>query len=254
MRWSFETTPSQATVAYAMPGTPDAGEFAAACQPGSGRATIVLTRTADELGPGGKVWVTFTSGSYSHAFSATGGPVGADNLSHPVLTLLSGDPLWAVLITNRTVSISIGTTPAYILSLAGSSAPVKQFLAACTPAAPKPLAAFPTPPPTLTPLPPTGPGPMIPLPPAGPVPVVPGPVLADTSFACNDGSYISAGFGPSSATVYEPGFPPLTLVEVPFNGDGRRFVAGSAQLIGQGEDVYWSRYGGQAVACSRAAG
>jgi hypothetical protein len=242
MQWSFTATAGQATLAYAAPGAPDTGELAASCQPGAGRATIVLARTAGELGPGGKVWVTFTSGSYSHAFSAVGGPVGADNLSHPVLTLLSGDSLWAVLITNRAIAISIGTEPAYSLSLAGSATPVKQFLAACGPASPKPLAAFPPPSQPLTPLPPAGPG-----------PVAAGPVLADTSFACNDGSYISAGFGPSSATVYEPGFPPLTLIEVPFNGDGRRFVAGSAQLVGQGEGIYWSRYGGQGVACSRAA-
>ncbi|HVZ14823.1 MAG TPA: hypothetical protein VG894_10220, partial [Bauldia sp.] len=237
MRWAFASTPTQATLAFAVPGSPDAGEFAASCQPGSGRAMIALTRTAGELGPGGKVWVTFTSGTYSHAFSATGGAVAADNLSHPVLTLLSGDPLWAALITGRTVSISIGTTPAYSLSLAGSATPVKQFLVACSPAAPQPLAAFPTPP-APTPLP----------------PVAAGPAAAAVSFVCNDGSYISAAFGAASATVYEPNFPPLTLPEVPFTGDGRRFAAGPAQLVGQGEDIYWSRYGGPGVACQRAAG
>ena len=235
MQWSFTATASQATLAFAMPGSPDAGEFAATCQPGSGRATIALTRTADELGPGGKVWVTFTSGSYSHAFPATGGAVGSDNLSHPVVTLLSGDPLWAALITGRTVSIATGTTPAYSLSLAGSAPPAKQFLVACSPAAPKPLAAFPAPP-APTPVPPAGVG----------------PAAADVSFQCNDGSYISASFGAASATVYEPNFPPLTLPEVPYSGDGRRFVAGGAQLVGQGEDVYWSRYGGQGIACRRA--
>ena len=235
LQWSFTATAGQATLAFAMPGSPDAGEFAATCQPGSGRATIALTRTADELGPGGKVWVTFTSGSYSHAFSATGGAVGADNLSHPVLTLLSGDPLWAALITNRDVSIAIGTTPAYSLSLAGSAPPAKQFLVACSPAAPKPLAAFPAAP-APTPMPPAGVG----------------PAATDVSFQCNDGSYISASFGAASATVYEPNFPPLTLPEVPYSGDGRRFVAGGAQLVGQGEDVYWSRYGGQGIACRRA--
>ncbi len=235
MQWSFTSTAGQAALAFAVPGNPDAGEFAASCQPGTGRATIALGRTADELGPGGKVWVTFTSGSYSHAFSATGGDVGPDNLSHPVVTLLSGDPLWAALITGRTVAISIGTTPAYGLSLAGSSAPVKQFIAVCARSAPAPL-----------------PFPAQPAPAPAPLPsAAVGPTASDVSFACDDGSFISATFGPASATVYEPNFPPLTLPEAPFNGDGRRFAAGNAQLVGQGEDVYWSRYGGQGIACHR---
>ena len=226
-QWSF-VGGNPVTLAGATGGAPD---FTASCQPASGRATITLGHTADELGPGDRVFVTFTAGAYSKAYPATGSPVGADNLSYPVLTLLAGDPLWASLITERTVTIAIGRAPAYDVSLTGSSTPVKQFLAACSPVVTQPVL---TPPPQYLPVPPAATGP-----------------ATNVLFQCEDGSTLSATFGPASATVYRPDRPPVTLPEVPFNGDGRRFAAGPMQLVGEGEDVYWTRGGGPPLTCHR---
>ena len=228
-QWAFTGgNPVTLTYADAATGAPD---LTASCQPGSSRATITLGPTADELGPSGKVFVTFTAGAYSKAYPATGGPVAADNLSHPVLTLLAGDPLWASLITERNLTVAVGRAPAYSLSLAGSAVPVKQFLAACSPVVAQPVLS---PPPQYLPAPPPASGP-----------------VTNVLFECEDGSTLSATFGPASATVYEPDYPPVTLPEVPFNGDGRRFAAGPAQLVGEGEDVYWTRGGGPPRTCHR---
>jgi hypothetical protein len=229
MQWLFSAEGPNASFAYAIPNT-DASEFTAVCVLRSRQITVTLSRSADELGPGGTVPVTFTSGTFSRTYTATGSSVSEiDNLSHPVLKLSVADPLWAALIKEKTVAIQIGSSTAYALSLSGSAVQAKQFLAACSPAPPPPPA-----------LPPTSDLP----------PPQPGPSAGSIAFICDDGSAISVSFSGDTAAVYDRDGPPVVLFAAP-SQEGSRWVAGRSQLVGLGEQVYWTRQGGYTRACQR---
>jgi len=78
----------------------------------------------------------------------------------------------------------------------------------------------------------------------------PGPVSAAMAFVCDDGSAIDVAFDAETAVVYEPGTPPVILFSTPSAG-GQRWVAGLSQLVGEGENIYWTRDGGYARTCGR---
>jgi hypothetical protein len=226
MQWLFSAPGPNASLAYAIPNT-DASEFSAVCALHSRKIQITLSRSADELGPGGTVPVQFSAGDYTQTYNASGSQVSElDSLSHPVINLSATDPLWAALIKERAVSIGIGSTPEYALSLSGSAQQVKQFLAACSPAPPPPP----------------------PLPSSG-LPPPQGPAGGAIGYACDDGSYISVTFGGNTAAVYDQGSTPVVLFAVP-SQQGARWVAGASQLVGLGEQVYWT-VGGYTRACAR---
>lgn len=229
MQWLFSVDGASASFAYAIPDT-DAGEFTAVCAQRSRQVTITLSRSADELGPGGTVPVVFTAGAFTRTYTATGSPVSElDGISHPVLRITVADPLWASIIKERALQIQIGSSPAYAISLSGSATQAKQFLSACSPAPP--------PPPPVSDIPPLVPGPM------------PGPNATALTFFCDDGSTINVAFQQNTAAVYEPGAPPVVLFGVP-SQSGSRWVAGQSQLVGLGEQVYWTRRG-NTRACQR---
>jgi hypothetical protein len=226
MQWLFSAAGQNASLAYALPNS-DGGEFAAVCQLRSRNIQITLTRSADELGPGATVPVTFTAGAFTRTYTAGGSEISElDGLSHPLINVTVADPLWASLIKERTVAIAVGSTPPYALSLSGSSPQVKQFLAACSPAPPPPP----------------------PLPSSG-LPPPQGPAGGAIGYACDDGSYISVTFGGNTAAVYDQGSTPVVLFAVP-SQQGARWVAGASQLVGLGEQVYWT-VGGYTRACAR---
>jgi hypothetical protein len=231
MQWLFSASGANATVAYALPNT-DASEFTAACALRSRQVSVTLTRSADELGPGGTVPVNITAGAFSRAYTATGSQVSElDGISHPLIRMSVADPLWAALIKEKTVTFAIGSSAPYALSLAGSSAQVKQFLAACSPPAP-----VPSPPMVMQ-----EPSEILP-PPQNLPPPRPGPAAAAIGYACDDGSYISVAFSGDTAAVYDQGSAPVVLFAAP-SSQGSRWIAGQSQLVGFGEQVYWTERG-----------
>jgi hypothetical protein len=236
MQWLFSAPGGAAVLAYAIPGA-GPGAFNAVCAARSGLATVTLGGSAPEVRPGIVAPVVLAAGAFSKTYSATGSQRSeVDNLAHPVLQVGIADPLWAALITERALTVAIGSSPPVALSLAGSSAQAKQFLALCNPHPPAlqpPPSAFPV-----------SPGGAFPAPPSPP-----GSVGRQVSFACDDGTSLSATFSGNSAAVYEPGLPPVVLFQAPAQ-QGQRYLAGRSQLIGQGESIYWTREGAPARTCS----
>ncbi len=253
MQWLFSAPGNTATVAYGLPDGSSA--FRAVCMPRAGGITITLGGSAPEVRPGGYVPVRLIVGAYSRAYTATGSQRSEiDGLSHPVFQTAASDPLWSALITARTFTVAIGTGAPIPLSLAGSAPPVKQFLALCAgqpilapiPSG-APQAGLYAPPPTgtLQPL-PGSPDAFAQQPPAPPA----GIGGNDVSFACDDGSNLSATFRGNTVVVDEPGVPPVVLFLAGATGQGQRYAAGRSQLVGQGEDIYWSREGGPSRTCT----
>lgn len=229
MQWLFASTAESASFAYGTSGS-DASEFTAVCQPHSSKVTITLTRSADELGPDATVPVVFSAGAFTKTYTAKGSPVSdVDGLSHPVLQLAITDPVWAAIIKERVFGITIGASTPYGLSLSGSSAPAKQFLAACSPTPPPP-----------PPLVQTFPRPALPLPGRMQLPPPTNRQVTDSGFVCNDGSSINIAFDSQTAVVYEPGARPVVLYSAP-SDQGAMWIAGRSQLVGQGENIYWTR-------------
>ncbi|MCR4281944.1 MAG: hypothetical protein NUV72_02800, partial [Bauldia sp.] len=139
--WMFNASTSQASLVYAFPNT-EASEFTAVCPARSSQTTITLDRAPPGLMPGAKVLVRFTAGDFARTYTATASPVSElSGHSHPVLQISTNDPLWPALIRESVVLIAVGQMPPYGLSLAGSAAKAKQFLAVCSPPAVVPAAA-----------------------------------------------------------------------------------------------------------------
>jgi hypothetical protein len=224
MTWMFNTSGSSASLAYGVPNS-DAGEFSAVCQVRSGQMTVTLDRAPAALTPGRQVAVTFTAGAFSKAYTATGSPVSElSGHSHPVIQIPATDPLWPALARENVLSIAISQVSPYGLSLRGSAANVRPFLAVCAQqAAPAPE----------------------PIPPAAP-----GPGANVVGFMCNDGAFISVAFDQTTALVNEPGFPPVVLLRTQSQG-GARYVGGGAELIGLADQILWTRSGGFARTCLR---
>ena len=149
LKWSFGGDGNRASLAYALPES-DHVEFFASCNRGSKQIDIGLDRSAPEVREGASVPVTLTAGTFAKTYTATGSEISAmSGLSHPELTTTTDDPLWPALIRGDYLVIQTGSAPAYALSLKGSSATAKPFLAACSPqvaAVPPPPPGFPAPP------------------------------------------------------------------------------------------------------------
>lgn len=220
MQWLFSQSGNNASFAYAIPET-DASEFTAVCATRSSKVTITLTRSADELGPGGKVQVRFTAGAFSKAYTATGSELSElDGISHPVLKITTSDPLWSALIKESFVTIAIGSSPPFALSLSASALKAKQFLASCNPP---------------------------------PAPLEP-PVIGDiggnaVGYACDDNSFLTVTYDVNSAVVTELGVPPIFLFQAPSDDGSVRYIAGLNELIGEGEQIFWTREGGFSRTC-----
>ncbi|HEY5082676.1 MAG TPA: MliC family protein [Bauldia sp.] len=251
IQWLFSAPGGAGTLAFAVPGS-GPGAFSAVCTPRSGNATVTLGGSAPEVRPGGYVKVGLAAGPFHRSYSATGSQRSeADGLSHPVLRIGLADPLWASLITERALNIGIGTSAPVALSLAGSSVQVKQFLALCNPQA---ATQYYQPPPDQYPVAPDAePGEAFPAPPGYYQPPQPLPRAdvgsAQMSYACDDGSGLGATFSGNTAAVFEPGMRPIVLYRAPSRA-GQRYVAGGSQLIGEGENIYWTRAGEGTRTCS----
>ena len=222
MVWMFDSSGGNASLAYAIPNS-DAGEFSAVCQARSGQMTVTLFRAPPTLTPGRQIAVRITAGDYTQTYTATGSPVSElSGHSHPVMQIAATDPLWPALAAQSVVSITVSQLPPYGLSLRGSAANVRPFLAFCAvQIAPQPL-----PPPA------------------------PGPGASLVGFRCDDGMFLSIAFDQDTAVVNEPGFPPLVLLRTPSQG-GIRYVGGGSELIGLDEQIFWSRSGAFGRTCIR---
>lgn len=253
MQWMFSAPGRVATLAYAVPGA-GSGAFNAVCSAHSGSVTITLGASAPEVRPGKYVPVTFGAGSFRNTYAGTGGPRSeADGLSHPVVSVALSDPLWAALITERSFAIGVGNASPSVLPLTGSSDQVKQFLNVCV-ARPGPAPVL-APPPVVPDdrlVPPPGvPDDRFAAPPAPGLdqpPVPPAPVNGPIDYMCDDGSDLTAAFNGPSVVIMEPGRPAITLFQAP-SQQGSRYVGGNAQLVGDGENIYWRRGGGETVTC-----
>jgi hypothetical protein len=241
MQWMFQASADRASFAYGTPGS-DSIAFGATCTPASSRTAITLQRSSDELGPGGRVTVRFSAGAFTRDYPATGGAVSAiDGVSHPVIQIATSDPLWPALIKEDVVMIAIGSEAPFGLSLSGSAAKAKQFLAACNPApvAPPPVVLMPVP---------GGGGPGGGFGPGS----GPGPALMPGSdaigYQCDDGSTLDVTYSGNSAVVSEFNASPVVLFRAPAPA-GVRYVAGLSQLVGEGEQILWTRQGGYTRAC-----
>jgi hypothetical protein len=240
MQWQFTATASGASLVYEMPDT-DVRAFTAVCLPESRRATVTLARTSDDLGPGRQVNVRLAAGSVAQTYTATGSAVAADGLSRPVLQIGTDDPIWGALIRERVMTIAIGDEAPYGLSLTGSAAMARPFLAACNPA-PAPAVVAPSMPPPPVLMPPPGQGQV------GGLLRGPGPGRHAIGYRCDDGSTIAVTFTGDTALVSEFNAPPVVLFQTPAPF-GARYVAGNSELIGEGEEILWTRRGGFTRAC-----
>jgi hypothetical protein len=221
--WMFNADGNNGSLAYAIPNG-DAGEFSAVCERGSGQMTVTLNRAPPDLTPTAQVAVRFTAGLFSETYTAIGSPVSElSGHSHPVLRIPATDQLWPALARENVFSIAIGQTPPYGLSLRGSAANVRPFLAFCA----QQLQPQPLPPPA------------------------PGPGVNVVGFLCNDGAFLSVAFDQNTAVVNEPGFAPVVLLRTPSQGSGARYVGGGSELIGLAEQIMWNRAGGFGRSCIR---
>jgi membrane-bound inhibitor of C-type lysozyme len=256
MQWLFSAPGGTATLAYAVPGG-GVGAFRAVCVAHTGSATITIGASSPDVRPGKAVNVALGAGGFRNSYSGIGTPRDeSDGLSHPVLSVALSDPLWASLITERSLAIGVGRAPPVVVSLAGSSQQVKQFLAVCAGApqggpgfGPPPLGA---PPFGSSPMPPDNGVQLVPPVPGmgqGQPPLPPATVDGSVDYACNDGSEMTATFAGATVTVMQYGGPPMTLYQVP-SPDAARYVGGNAELVGDGENVYWRRGGGGMLTCT----
>ena len=229
LTWQFVSSRDNGSLAFAVPGS-EQSEFTAVCSPGSGTATLALGRSAPEVQPGQAVNVGFAAGAFSASYTATGSDVSPPGgLSNPLIDLKTSDPLWPAIIKESALTVQIGSAAPYLLSLGGSAAKARQFLAYCNP-----QEVIATPPPIVTFGPPGGNAGF-----AGGVP-----------FRCDNGAFVSVTFDDAndSALVVEPGTPMVVLRRVPSPG-GARYVAGASELVGFGEDISWSRSGEPPSTC-----
>lgn len=225
--WMFNADGNNGGLAYAVPNS-DGAEFSAVCQRGSGQMTVTLNRAPPDLTPGRQVSVRFTAGAFSQVYTATGSPVSElSGHAHPVIQIPASDQLWPALARENVFSIAIGQMPPYGLSLRGSAANVRPFLAFCA------QQVAPPPPPDVQP------------------PPMPGPGANIVGFRCNDGAFLSVAFDQDTALVNEPGFPPVVLLRTPGQGAGARYVGGGSELIGLAEQILWTRAGSFGRTCIR---
>ncbi len=224
--WMFTSTKDNGSLAFAVPNSDDS-EFTAVCTPASSKATVALGRSAPEVQPGRTVTVGFSSGAFSQRYPATGSDVSQlSGLSNPLIQLNTDDPLWQAIIHGSSLTIQIGSAAPYSLSLKGSAAKARPFLAYCSPAPP-------TPPVVAAPQGPSGA--------AGAVP-----------FACNDGSFIRVVFDDANARVIvteRGGGPPMVLRRTAARPGAARYAGNGDVLVGHAETITWSRGGSYRAVC-----
>jgi hypothetical protein len=218
--WMFSATKDNGSLAFAVPQT-DESEFTAVCAPASNQTTVALGRSAPEVQPGVAVTVTFSAGGFSQSYDATGSDVSQlSGLSNPLLKIKTDDPLWPAIIGESYLTIHIGSAAPYSLSLKGSGAKARQFLAFCSPAPPAP-------------------------------PAVAAPDAGGIPFACDDGSFISVVFDDANARVIVTeagGGVPMALRRVA-SSRGARYVGNGDELMGYAETITWSRGGSYPATC-----
>ena len=230
--WAFSSTTSNGSLIFGVPQTDDS-EFTAVCEPQSREVTISLARSAPGLQPGATVTVNFSAGSFSRGYPATGSDVSQlSGLSNPLIKVKTDDPLWQAIIGESALTIRIGPAVPYSLSLKGSAAKTRPFLAYCNPPPPAP--------------------PVVTAPPGvGVPPIVAAPGADAIPFACDDGSYISVVFDDANARVIVSeagGGPPNVLSRVPSNR-GARYAGRGDTLVGYAETITWSRGGSYPATC-----
>ena len=231
--WSFNGGTLAATLVFGAPGTSDSA-FLAGCTRGADVITITLSEaTVPGALPGETVPVTFFAGGFTKSYQGKMSPVEEGGRpTRPEVFVAPGDPLWAAIIKEANLGITAGSAYSTSLSLKGSAAAARQFLAACQNQKPVPT----SPPATAG-----GPGPA-----PGPAPA--GGITA--RYRCEGGGNFTVTYYGNSQTAIlsEPGAPQLELY---WTDDGRRgrYVAGEARLTIRDEDVRWSRFGEQARTC-----
>lgn len=227
MTWTFDPLDGRNAALHYMIPNSEISEFSAQCAAGAGQMTVTLNRAPPTAQPGQQLRVQLTAGGFSQIYSATMGPVNeVTSRSHPVMRIAASDGLWPALARENAVAIAIDGVPPYALSLRGSAANVRPFLAFCTQAAV---------PPAPTPIPPVGPGPSV----------------NAVGFQCDDGSFLSVGFDQSAAVVSEPGLPPVVLYRAPPSPEGAVYAAGMSRLIGRSDSVSYFREGAYPRTCYR---
>jgi len=131
LTWAHHVDNERARLVYGLPNS-DQIEFHANCSRGSNQVDVIIERSAPGVRPGLSVPVTFTAGVFAETYSAVGSefdPIGG--LSKPRLAFSVDDPIWGMLIQKDFLVIQTGSAPAYALSLTGSGAAARPFIAAC---------------------------------------------------------------------------------------------------------------------------
>lgn len=142
LTWTFASDGNRVRLSYALANS-DQSEFFASCNRGSQQTEISLERSAPDVQPGTAVPVTFTAGTFAKTYTASGSDVSAlTGVSHPELTVPTGDPLWPALIGEEFLVVQIGSAPPFALSLKGSSAAARPFVEACNAQTPSPPPAI----------------------------------------------------------------------------------------------------------------
>ena len=221
--WMFSSTRDNGSLAFAVPNSEDS-EFTAVCAPASNEVTLALGRSAPEVQPGATVTVGLSAGAFSRTYQATGSDVSQENgLSNPLIKLKTDDPLWPAIVGESSLTVRIGSAAPYALSLQGSGAKARQFLAFCSPA-----------------------------PPVVAAPPIPSPNARAIPFACDDGSFIRVVFDDAGnrviVTDQGAGGPPMSLGRVA-SRRGARYVGNGDELVGYAESITWSRDGSYPATC-----
>jgi hypothetical protein len=209
-QWTFTGGPNLSLI-FGMPET-DSTEFEASCRPGSGQAAVTLSRPVPGLRQGRPIQVTLSSGPFTDTYDAVGSPYSdISGGSSPQFTVGAGDPLWTALISGSQLIVNPGRASAYVVSLSGSSAPTRQFIASCAPA---------------------------------PVVVRPSPG-ARLDYLCDDGSEFSIVFNKvdGTALISEPGRMTQMLPRIPSLPDRDVWASGPFRLVGKDENITWSTPG-----------
>jgi hypothetical protein len=109
----------------------DDRDFVATCAAKSGVVDIRLTHTASWLKAGGYATIAITANGKSLLYVARG--AADENLGAviPVLSVPTGDPLFAQIASGAELSITIGADTVYSVLLKGAGTPVRSFTAGC---------------------------------------------------------------------------------------------------------------------------
>jgi len=120
------------TLVHAVPGTEDA-DFRASCDTQAGQAVITLVQTHEGIQQGVSHTVRFSAATFNQSYTAIGSaPNTPQGRPFPQLTLDLNDPLWQALIQESEITVGIQGMVPYTVSLSGSAAQVRLFVAACS--------------------------------------------------------------------------------------------------------------------------